>query len=203
MTHLRTLGLVFAFALASTAAGRAQDKPATPPPAAKAPTVVTPLKVQVVISRYQGEKKISSLPYTLSVNGDSNAPRAAANLRMGASVPLMMVAAPVGDGQKMPMPPAGPIQYKDVGTNIDCRVSSLDDGRFRLEITIDDSSVYPEDRAASADARLATSGSPSFRSFRATDSMVLKDGGTSQFTTATDKVNGEVVKVDVTLTVVK
>ena len=29
------------------------------------------------------------------------------------------------------------------------------------------------------------------------------DGGTAQFTTATDKVNGETVKVEVTLTVVK
>ena len=33
--------------------------------------------------------------------------------------------------------------------------------------------------------------------------MVLKDGETGQFTTATDKVSGETVKVDVTLTVVK
>jgi hypothetical protein len=33
--------------------------------------------------------------------------------------------------------------------------------------------------------------------------MVLRDGGTSQFTTATDKLSGEMVKIDVTLTVVK
>jgi len=31
----------------------------------------------------------------------------------------------------------------------------------------------------------------------------LKDGQTAQFTTATDKVTGESVRVDVTLTVVK
>jgi hypothetical protein len=46
-------------------------------------------------------------------------------------------------------------------------------------------------------------GNPSFRSFRASDSLVLKDGQTAQFTTAVDKVSGEIVKVDVTLTVVK
>jgi hypothetical protein len=33
--------------------------------------------------------------------------------------------------------------------------------------------------------------------------MVLKNGDTGQFTTATDKVTGETVKVDVTLTVLK
>jgi hypothetical protein len=32
---------------------------------------------------------------------------------------------------------------------------------------------------------------------------MLKDGQTAQFTTATDKVSGDVIKVDVTLTVVK
>jgi len=194
--HLSTLGLVLACALASTAAVRTQETPAAQP---ARPTAVTPLKVQVVISRFQGDKKISSLPYTLSINSMTGDPRFPnrASLRMGTKVPVMMVAAPVVEGQKMPT--AGPINYQDVGTNIDCGVLSLEDGRFRLEMTIDDSSVYPEERGTSS----ATSGSPSFRTFRATDSMVLKDGGTAQFTTATDKVNGEIVKVDVTLTVMK
>jgi len=182
------LCLVFMFALASTAPLRAQEKPAAP--------VVTPLKIQVTISRYQGEKKISSLPYTLSINSEPNN-QGRGNLRMGAKIPVMMVATPIVDGQKMPA--AGPIQYQDVGTNIDCFTRSLDDGRFRVDISIDDSSVYPEEKTATN----ATSGNPTFRSFRASDSMVLKDGGTAQFTAATDKVSGEVVKVDVTLTVVK
>lgn len=190
--QLQTLALVFAFAIASTAVARTQEKPAPTP----APSGVTPLKIQVVISRYQGEKKVSSLPYTLSLNSTTDARSGRANLRMGAKIPLMMVAAPVVDGQTMP---AGPIQYQDVGTNIDCNVAALDDGRFKVEISIDDSSVYPDDPAT----RGATKGSPSFRSFRASDQLVLKDGATAQFTTATDKVSGEIVKVDVTLTVVK
>jgi hypothetical protein len=33
--------------------------------------------------------------------------------------------------------------------------------------------------------------------------VILKDGQTSQLTVATDKVNGEVTKVDVTLNVLK
>ena len=81
------------------------------------------------------------------------------------------------------------------------RLLTVDDGRFQVEITIDDSSVYGEGTAAVNSAPPA--GNPSFRSFRASDSLVLKDGQTAQFTTATDKVSGEIVRVDVTLTVVK
>jgi hypothetical protein len=191
--HLQTIALVFAFALASSVIVRTQDKPATPAPK-PAPANVTPLKVSVVVARFQGEKKLSSLPYTLSVNAGSRA-----TLRMGAKVPVMMITA------KSPVegvPMVGPIQYQDVGTSIDCSVSTAqDDGRFKLEITIDDSSVYG-DTPTTTDNKPAA-GNPSFRSFRASDSMVLRDGQTSQFTTATDKVSGEIVKVDVTLNVVK
>ena len=191
--HPQTIALVFAFALASSVIVRTQEKPA-PPPAAKPAASAMPLKIQVLVSRFQGEKKLSSLPYTLSVNAGSRA-----TLRMGAKVPVMMMMA-----ANMPkdLPQGGPVQYQDVGTSIDCNVwPILDDGRFRLEITIDDSSVYGE--GPNPTDNKPAPGNPSFRSFRASDSMVLRDGQTSQFTTATDKVSGEIVKVDVTLTVVK
>lgn len=44
---------------------------------------------------------------------------------------------------------------------------------------------------------------PTFRTFTSSQTLILKDGQTTQFTTATDRVSGEVTKVDVTLTVVK
>ena len=189
--HLQTIALVLAFALASTAVVRTQEKPAAP--AAKPPATATPLKVTVLVSRFQGEKKLSSLPYTLSVNADSRA-----TLRMGAKVPVMMI---MTANMPKDVPQGGPIQYQDVGTDIDCYVWKADDGRYRLEITISDMSVYGDGPAAN-DNKPAP-GNPSFRSFRASDSMMLRDGQTSQFTTATDKVSGEIVKVDITLTVVK
>jgi len=200
--YLKVIALVFAFALASSVIVRTQEKAAAPPATKPPLTAVTPLKVQVLISRYQGEKKLSSLPYTLSVNagGDRiNLNAGHASLRMGARVPVMMI---MTANMPKDVPQGGPVQYQEVGTNIDCNVSATgDDGRFRLEITIEDSSVYGDGPTA-GDNKPAP-GNPSFRSFKATDSMVLKDGQTAQFTTATDKVSGEIVKVDVTLTVVK
>ena len=117
---------------------------------------------------------------------------------MGAQVPVMMVAPPVLEGKPMPMPQS--FQYKDVGTNIDCSANSTDDGRFRLMITIDDNSVIADPAEPQS---LIPKGTPSFRSFRTSEALLLKDGQSIQFTSATDKVTGDVVKVDVTLTVVK
>jgi hypothetical protein len=189
----QTLALVLAFALGSMPLARAQDKPAAPvvtmPSIRHAPEPFTPLKVLVVIGRYQGEKKLSSMPYTLTLGAGNRA-----NLRMGSSIPVTMLSM---TNVPKDAPAGGPIQYKDIGTNIDCSAAEVEGGRYSLLITVDDSSIYPDEAAG------GTKGSPAFRSFRATNSMVLKNGETGQFTTATDKMTGETVRVDVTLTVVK
>jgi type II secretory pathway component GspD/PulD (secretin) len=183
--HLQAIGITLAFTLAPTALAQTQEKE-------KAPAVVTPLKVQVVITRYQGDKKISSMPYLLTMNVGQRS-----NLRMGTQVPVSVttIDSKTTDGKSIP--PPGAIQYRDVGTNIDCSAQSLDDGRFQMGITVDDSSVYGDDQAGTP------KGNPSFRSFRTVNSMVLKNGETFQFTAATDKVTGETVRIEVTLTVLK
>jgi hypothetical protein len=190
--QLQALAFVFVFALASTAIASTQEKekPASPPASAAASPPVVPLKVQITIGRFQGEKRLSSVPYTLSAN--TGGPRYMAHLRMGAQVPIAS-AFPGSDVKQVPS-----FQYKDVGTNIDCQATAADAGRFLLELTIEDSSVYPEDQSP-----YSAKGNPSFRSFRSTETVVLRDGQTTQFVAATDKLTGETVKVDVTLTVMK
>jgi hypothetical protein len=185
---------MFAFAVALTVIAQAQE-PAVP--AAPPSRTVTPLKVQVVITRYKGDKKVSSLPYTLSMNAEGRG-QGHASLRMGAKVPVVMMVMPEVDGKPLGVT-AGPIQYQDLVTNIDCFTQALEDGRYQLTVAVEDSSVYPDEPAGPG----ALKGNPSFRSFKVSDSMVLKDAGTAQFTTATDKLSGEIVKVDVTLTVIK
>jgi hypothetical protein len=88
-----------------------------------------------------------------------------------------------------------------VGTNIDCSASSTDDGQFKLEIMIEDSSVSADDQAAQDTSR--PRGVPVFRTFRSSNTLILKDGQSTQFTTATDKISGGVVRAHVTLNVVK
>jgi hypothetical protein len=150
--------------------------------------VGTPLKLQIVYARYQGEKKVSSVPYTLSVNADERSAR----LRMGVQVPITTQGK---DGVST--------QYRDVGNNIDCSARTVEGDRFRLECTFEQSSLYSsegERRAGGDGAQLV---SPMIRNFRSEANLTLRDGQTVQHTAATDPVSGEVIKIDVTLNVVK
>jgi hypothetical protein len=188
---LQTFHALVAFVLVLGTAAVAQEKPTA--------KEIVPLKVQVVISRYQGDKKVSSLPYTVSVNANDildGRPRNS-SLRMGAQVPVATISVSVVDGKAV-TPES--YQYKDIGTNIDCNATTTDNVYFRLAITIDDTSVIAGE--GNLQQGLAKN-QASFRTFRSNESLFLKDGQSQQFTTATDKVTGEVVKVDVTLTVVK
>ena len=74
-----TAGLIAAFLVVVTAgSAAAQTAAAVPkPPGAS-------LKVTLVFSRYQGEKKISSVPHTLWVTADEQR----TSLRMGTQIPV-------------------------------------------------------------------------------------------------------------------
>jgi hypothetical protein len=87
----------------------------------------------------------------------------------------------------------------DVGTNIDSGVRPLPDGRFEVFVSVEDKWVV--NAAQSSGAGAATL--PFVRSFQTSNTLVMRDGQTRQFTTAADRVTGEVVKVEVTLRVVK
>ena len=196
MTHL-TSARVLALVLACLATGPVHAQTPVPgpipPPAAPSSDVgITPLRIQVVIARYQGEKRVSSLPYTLSINAQ-NTGRTVGQIRMGADIPIRAEGA-AADSK------TGGVNYDQVGTQIDCIVRLVPDGRYALELSVSDKTVY-----ADGDGEKLSSPSllPTFRSFRATNSVLLRDGQSTQFTAATDRLTGDVVRVDVTLHVIK
>jgi hypothetical protein len=97
----------------------------------------------------------------------------------------------------------GPVQsftYRDIGTNIDCSARTVEEGVFQLRLNIEDTSVYTnvQDRATPTVGEM-----PVFRTFRSTNTLVLRDGQTRDFTAAADRVNGEVIRIAVTLRVAK
>jgi hypothetical protein len=154
-----------------------------------------PLSVEVVVTRYQGEKKISSLPYTLAVNANDNAlaPGGVCQLRMGTQVPVPAMVTKDGASERS-------FAYRDIGTNIDCSARSIEDSNFQLRLTVEDTSVYAN---AQDPATPRVDQMPLFRSFRSTNTLVLRDGQTRDFSAAADRVSGEVVRIAVTLRVVK
>jgi hypothetical protein len=146
----------------------------------------TPLKVTVVISRWQGEKRISNLPFTLYVNTHDNT-----SLRMQSDVPITSTHPDEKTGA-----PVTTVLMRSVGTSLDVNArlaSGTPSGRFAIHLTVSDSQVSAP----------ATGGRPAITSFTSTSYLLLRDGETQQFTTATDKTTGDVVKVDVTLNVLK
>jgi hypothetical protein len=145
----------------------------------------TPLKVTMVISRYQGEKRTSNLPYTFFINASRTG--GSTNLRMGSMVPIP---------QGVTGSAVASYNYQSIGMSIDCRASVKDDGRYELQLTVQDSQVM----SASQGGPVMP---PTIQSFTATNNLLLRNGQSVQYTTATDKVSGEVVKIDVTLEVLK
>ena len=193
MTVTRRIRLLTVAALLAllTAGVRGQDNPGAGAPPRQAPALV-PVKVTLVFARYQGEKKISSVPYTLFVTANLSQ---VTSLRMGNQVPVMTTVS-VGSGNAAL--PQTSFNYRDVGTNIDCSAQTSADGYYRIYLTVTDSSVaYPEGEGATRSAP------PTFRSFNSTFNILLRDGQTVQYTAATDPISGQVVKLDATLNVQK
>lgn len=191
MTRMfRLMSAAMVMVMLMTVAVGAQDGQA-PAQAARAGAGLVSLKVSLVLSRYQGDKKLTSMPYTLSVIVNDRA-----SLRMGTQIPVPGVGKD-GEASKS-------YSYKDVGTNIDCLATSPHDGTYKLTLTVSDSSVYyPDQTEPVARSIVASTGAPAFRSFMATFSILLRDGQTTQYTTATDQMTGQVLKIDATLNVQK
>jgi hypothetical protein len=144
-----------------------------------------PLKVTVTISRYEGEKRTASLPFVLWVNTGGNA-----IIQMGSDVPTPTTV--LKDGAN-----TSQFTYRSLGTNITCSATALGDGLYRLQVDVNDSQVFRMTGTG------ATQLGPIFQNFRSTNSPILRDGQTVQFAVATDKTTGEVIKLDVTLNLVK
>jgi hypothetical protein len=166
----------------------------------RTPGGATALKITVVLSRYQGEKKVSSMPYVLGVTAGATAPGPKTTLRMGTAVPVVNTVFG-GDGKTTPQ---SSYNYRDVGTNIDCTAwgDETTSGPFQVSLTITDSSIGL-DPAKKTGAQGMVPDVPSFRNFNSSFTALLRDGQTTQYTSATDPVTGELMKIDVTLSLMK
>jgi hypothetical protein len=171
---------------------------APPQPPTKAPI---PLKVDVVISRFQGDKKVSSAPFTLWLSAlDPRVGQGYVSVRMGMDVPVgtKSESRPNTAGSTTTTTSEGP-NYRYVGTSIDANARQEDDGRFGVDIRVQDSSIFTgSDRAA-----LKVTDPLAFRSFTMNNRLAVRPGQATEYATATDPITGEVVKVEVSVTIVK
>src|SRR6266849_5051429 len=176
---LMMIGLMVVLGVA--AAGQETSKSSGGPKPDDHTPAVTPLRVQVIFTEYDGEKKVASLPYTFTVNADERRARPGSQIRNGVRIPVS-----TGKDQ---------FTYVDIGTNIDCSATLQEDGRYKLQMALERSSISPESSSGSTN--------PIVRQFRADMNPVLKDGQSIESIVSTDPLNGHVYRVSVTLNVAK
>jgi hypothetical protein len=154
---------------------------------------VAHLRVDIVLTEYDGAKKISSLPYTIYTASEPTPRRGSSNLRMGVRVPV-----PTGAEGSLSF------TYMDVGTNIDCYASSLGDGSYDLGVHVNRSSIYTATQGETGSKEIhPRPDTPVIRNFNTQFDVALRDGETKEGTSATDPLNGHVLKISVTLHVEK
>jgi hypothetical protein len=219
MMRVLIASFVLAHSIAASAAAQEKPKPPEAPAAPEPPRTgeaakgerpagggrsrPSQLRVQVVLTRFQGERKVSSSPYTFLTAVDV-APGQRAHVKMGVEIPVSVAQLSTQEGAKSA--PFTSFQYRNVGTNIDCGGQFLGDGLYQLRLVIENSSVYQDPTArgaGSAGENPVVPDRPLFRSFSVDMNPILRDGETVQTVASTDPVTGEVVKIDVTVSVVK
>ncbi len=175
---------------------RGQDKSNPTKEEARSPQPDGPvLKLQIVFAEYEGEKKTKSLPYTLLFDTNRTA-----RLRVGSRVP---VATGKDNG-------ALQFQYIDIGTNLDCSAKPTPEGKYLVTMFLErswvegDVFVYTGAEASSPEKRQDNMfRQPIIHQTKFDNTIVMRDGQTAETNLAADPLNGRLIKVEATLSVVK
>jgi len=180
--------------------GRAQDKPkAEEKPKSEAPS--TPAKALIVFTEYDGDKKVKSLPYTLYINAPDApelGPSTWARLRIGSRVPVYTGGT------------TGNMTYIDVGTNIDARAAHTGNNHFLVYLNLERSWVegdvsVPVAKSDGSASETSTGHfrEPIIRQFKTELNLKVREGQVVESTMATDPLSGRVLKVEVSVSLVK
>src|SRR5487761_634684 len=120
---LRMAGILVALLLMPVV-NRAQEQAKTPNDQS-----ISHVRIDLLLTEYDGQKKISSLPYTIYAESSPQQHRAqTGKLRMGVRVPV-----PVASSH---------FQDLEVGTDIDCNAWTLGEGAYDVRISVNRSSIY-------------------------------------------------------------
>lgn len=170
----------------------------------RTPLPISSYKLDVVLARYQGDKKISNMPFVLYGATSTTSSTARMSLRLGVDVPVG--SATVTRGTAAPNNTSSEsststqVNYRNVGTQIDCYVTDPNGGIYPVQVNIQDSSIFNADDVKGG---LKLVDPMAFRTFSFVNTLPMKDGQTIEFVSAVDKISGEVLKVTLTFTVVK
>ena len=98
-------------------------------------------------------------------------------------------------------------QYMDIGTNLDCNAYSALDGRYKLALSVDRTSLSSADdkklsTMAAEGVNLSTA-NPIIQHFSSSYDLMIRDGQTVEATSTSDPISGHVLQISVIANVVK
>jgi hypothetical protein len=143
------------------------------------------IKLVVVLSKYEGDKKISSVPYTLSL-----VPGKPGSIRAGSEIPV-----PTSSFNSAGTQTTTSYTLQQVGSQIDATVNPTGDGKYNLTLSVTD-----RDRTSTTN-NPGVPNVPTFKNMSSSSSAILGNGESIQFTSSTERASNESLKIDVTLTV--
>jgi hypothetical protein len=153
--------------------------------------------VDVVFSRFQGTKRISTMPYSLVVNSSQPGRPNSTNLRVGVDAPTGRTISSTQNGVTTASP-----EYKYVGTNIDCWITDRNTPTYEVHLNLQDYSL-----ASQANGDTSTSAPTRFdlaiRNFGVSNTLTMRDGQSVEFSVGTDPVTGETIRASVTIAALK
>jgi len=140
---------------------------------------------------------VSRIPYTLFVQVLPSGTGRPTSMRVGVEVPGDAATATSKEGVTSTRREA-----RYLGTNIDASAAALPEGRYRLSLTIQDSSAVPQDRWKEFSA-VTRDFYPVVRTFSTSNHLVLRPGQASTFSVGTDPITGETMSAEVMVNLVK
>jgi type II secretory pathway component HofQ len=177
----KTIGTCIGAVLLAAAPGvQAQDAPAKAPEEHKAPG--QRLLVRFQETRLRGESTTATRPCTVALHADAG--RARVFVGTQAAITVADKDAPAS-------------MFKSAGVEARVSVTTLPDGRYRLDASFEESSVLA---AGTGTGATTAGGNPILQVVRGQSQVTLREGETVPFANAVDPVTGEVVRVDLTLT---
>lgn len=154
---------------------------------------VVPLMVSVVLTRHpqaKPETVTARLPFEVGLTAGN---RATLHVKGDVPVPAPMVVS--GDGKTTAV---SSYNFRSVGTSLTIDATDVGDGRYRLQLAIDDSQLVPVSVSESAAPGLPRALA---QSFQASTSVVMGHGDRVQHSLATDKITGEQIRIEIGLKV--
>lgn len=156
--------------------------------------VFSTVKVHFVLTEFEAEKKVASLPYAFLMNTEKEkglgSPHYSSFIRTGARLSV----SPDKDGK---------MQYLEIGSNIDCALTTDDAGQYLMRFQFERTALAPPATSDYKGDQVLNYAGFRLPTFRSNATVPLKEGRPTEVMSAADPLTGHTYILTVTVTAQK